>query len=195
MLPTHGLFRVLLAIALTIPTFLPSTPVAAQPRTAAPDYQRYVTFHNDFEFPIYPVIQVPADLCDGKENTSVRRILVNGTGHTGMEPQETVTVLIPNESRDVTVDGVAEVRRCWYQSGRIYIFSVDIAQFEANMVDLDSNNAAQTTQYDKPEHPRADVPCFQGKYDARGAAGNCFTGMPRTRSRRMCQLNWQSSHL
>jgi hypothetical protein len=174
---TRAWLRLQLAIVLAIPAVLPSVPAAAQSQPGAPDYQRYITFHNDFDFPIYPIIQVPSDLCDGGKSTSVRRILVNAGGHAGLEPQETLTVLIPNEKRDVTVDGVAEVRRCWYQSGRIYIFPASIDQLEANMVALDPNNAAQTTHYDSAEHPREDVACFDGKHDSRGAAGNCFTGV------------------
>jgi hypothetical protein len=71
------------------------------------------------------------------------------------------------------VDGKAEVRRCWYASGRIYIFPVDIAQFEKKMVELDPNNDAQTTKYGNSEN----VPCFDGKRHAQGAAGQCFTGV------------------
>src|SRR5262245_27412471 len=76
--------RLALAIMVAAAAVLPSMTVAAQTQPAAPDYQRYITFHNDFDFPIHPVIQVPADLCDGGDNTSVRRILVNGPGHTGL---------------------------------------------------------------------------------------------------------------
>jgi hypothetical protein len=154
-------------------------PPAAVAQTRSPDYQRYVTFHNDFGFQIYPVIQVPADICDGSQFTDVRRIMVNGVGHAGLQPQETLTVLIPNEKQDVTVQGVTVVRRCWYQSGRIYIFPVDVARFEAAMVALDPNNAAQTTRYHDPRHPSVSVPCFQGTRDAprTGAEGSCFTGL------------------
>lgn len=40
-------------------------------------YNRYITFQNDFPFTVYPVIQVPADICDGKEATGDRRIIIN----------------------------------------------------------------------------------------------------------------------
>src|SRR5262249_30827961 len=145
-----------------------------------PDYQRYVTFHNDFDFPIYPVIQVPSDICDGSDDKSVRRILVNGAGHNGLEPQETLTVLIPNE-QNLSVDGAAVVRRCWYQSGRIYIFPVDIAAFEAKMIMLDMNNDAQTTHYDNAKHPKESVTCFEGQREGQAGAeaGECYTGVSR----------------
>jgi hypothetical protein len=165
--------RLLLALALAVPALMLPRAAAAQTPPPAPDYQRYITFHNDFDFPIYPVIQVPAGLCAGAEDTTVRRILVNGASHSGLAPQETLSVLIPNEQRAVTIDGQPEIRRCWYASGRIYIFPVDIAQFEKNMVELDPNNSAQTTTYDNSEN----VPCFDGKRRAPGAAGQCFTGV------------------
>ncbi|MBV8885809.1 MAG: hypothetical protein JO235_17690 [Chroococcidiopsidaceae cyanobacterium CP_BM_RX_35] len=44
----------------------------------------------------------------------MRRILVNGPGHTGLQPDETVTVLIPNEKQDITVDGVPLARDVVY---------------------------------------------------------------------------------
>ncbi|MBW4464900.1 MAG: hypothetical protein KME07_05605 [Pegethrix bostrychoides GSE-TBD4-15B] len=151
-------------------------PIATAATDSTPDYQRYITFHNDFPFPVYPVIQVPTDLCGGENN--VRRILVNGPGPEdgGLQPGETVTVMIPNEGKLVDVKGVQQVRRCWYQSGRVYIFSVNLFNFEKAMVALDKNNAAQTTQYDNSTYPRTPVPCFQGKRDQPGTSGNCFTG-------------------
>ena len=176
MFSTRHLLHIALAVGLAVPTLLPSATVVAQTPAPPTNYQRYITFHDDFDFPIYPVIQVPSDLCDGADVTSVRRIMVNGPGHNGLNPQETLTVLVPNEKRDVTVDGVAEVRRCWYASGRIYIFPVDIADFEAAMLKLDPSSK-QPTRYDDPVHPRESVSCFGGKRGSQGAAGDCFTGV------------------
>ncbi|HEY1295952.1 MAG TPA: hypothetical protein VGJ60_22980 [Chloroflexota bacterium] len=172
----HAVWRLALAAGVAAPVILHSPTAAAQTPPPAPDYQRYITFHNDFDFPIYPVIQVPSDLCDGDQVTKVRRILVNGSGHDGLYPQQTLTVLIPNERRDVIVKGVSEVRRCWYASGRIYVFAVDIAEFEAAMLKLDPSNE-QGTYYNDPVHPREAVTCFDGKRGAQGAAGDCFTGV------------------
>jgi hypothetical protein len=172
----RALVHLAFAIGLATPALVPTAPVAAAQPRSSPDYQRYVTFHNDFEFQIYPVIQVPSDLCDGSQITKVRRILVNGAGHNGLNPQETLTVLIPNEAREVTVNGASEVRRCWYASGRIYIFAVDIAQFEAAMLRLDPSNE-QGTYYNDSAHPRESVNCFEGKRTAPGTAGDCFTGV------------------
>lgn len=156
-----------------------AAPAATSTAASAPDYQRYITFHNDFDFPIYPVIQVPTDLCGGGNN--VRRILVNGPGPDdgGLQPNQTVTVLIPNEGKLVDVKGVQQMRRCWYQSGRIYIFSVNLAQFEAAMVALDKNNGDQATQYNDPTYPKTPVTCFQGKRDRPGRNANCFTGVAK----------------
>src|SRR3569833_2020885 len=156
----QAMFRLLFATLLAVSSLLLPARVGAAATT--PDYQRYITFHNDFEFPIYPVIQVPADICDGADVTKVRRILVNGPAHAGLQPQETLTVLIPNEKQDVTVNGVHEVRQCWYQSGRIYIFPVDLAKFEAEMVAHDANNKDQTTYIDDSSHPSVSVVCFVG---------------------------------
>lgn len=144
-------------------------------------YQRYITFHNDFDFPIYPVIQVPEDLCDGSDFTGVRRIIVNGPDpnhpdapvQTGLQANQTLTVMIPHESQ-TTSDG--KVARCWYQSGRIYIFPVDLTAFEKSMVALDTNNQAQTTNYQDPKHPSVNVPCFIGTVDHPGDTKQCFTG-------------------
>ncbi len=143
------------------------------------DYQRYITFQNDFNFSIYPVIQVPTDICDGAQFTNVRRIIVNGQGHDGLSPNEKVTVFIPNE--EVT-DASQQVQHCWYRSGRVYIFPVDIANFEAAMVSLDPNNKDQTTQYNDTKHPSVNVTCFEGSLGdySTGADGNCFTGVAKT---------------
>ncbi|UBF29990.1 hypothetical protein K9N68_37950 (plasmid) [Kovacikia minuta CCNUW1] len=167
----------------------PSVSIAAT--KTDPDYQRYITFHNDFDFPIYPVIQVPTDLCGDPTNgaVNVRRILVNSPGpgmgpgldNKGLQPGDTITVLIPNEKQTVNVKGVSQVRRCWYQSGRVYIFPVDLFQFEAAMVALDRNNIDQKTKYDNSTYPTVPVTCFQGQRDnqAKGANGNCFTGVAK----------------
>lgn len=150
------------------------TAIAAPP--AAPDYQRYITFHNDFDFPIFPVIQVPADICDGAGVTRVRRIVVNGAGHDGLQPDETLTVLIPQESNNPS-SPADPVIRCWYRSGRIYIFPVNLTTFEGNMVEVDSNNSSQTTNYKDPTHPSVAVPCYEGPRNKPGASGNCTTGV------------------
>lgn len=158
-----------------------AVPAAIAAPKADSDYQRYITFHNNFDFPIFPVIQVPADICDGAGVTSVRRIIVNGAGHDGLQPDETLTVLIPNESVTTQDDnGNTVVKRCWYQAGRIYIFPIPLATFESNMNGVNPNNN-QTTTYPGPNdtHPSVPVTCFEGKRDnqGKGASGNCKTGV------------------
>ena len=168
-----------LALALVVMLSTMVAPAVASAQSTGPDYQRFITFHNDFDFPIYPVIQVPANLCDGDAFKNVRRIMVNGPGHLGLQQGETLTVLIPDESQNVVVDGSPQVQRCWYRAGRIYVFPVDIAKFEAAMIALEPSNVAQTTKYDDPRHPRVSVACFVGKRNAQGsgASGDCFTGV------------------
>jgi len=146
------------------------------------NYQRYITFKNDFAFPIFPVIQVPADICDGAQNKGVRRILVNTKGEQGLASGDTVTVLIPNgtdDKKEVTVDvngkPTTVVRNCWYQAGRIYIFAVDLSEFEKKMVALDSNNDDMITKYADPEHPKQ-ATCFQGSMQKKGDPGFCKIG-------------------
>jgi hypothetical protein len=164
-------------------------PVATAATDPTPDYQRYITFHNDFDFPIYPVIQVPANLCDSGV-LSVRRIIINGPGHKGLQPQETLTVLLPNEARKITDKDGTKIARCWYESGRIYIFPVDLTDpngndpngFEAQMLKVYSTNSAQQTQYPgpnakPPNYPSVPVPCFEGTREQPGAQGSCVTGI------------------
>jgi hypothetical protein len=45
------------------------------------------------------------------------------------------------------------------------------------MVTHDPNNKDQTTYKDDSNHPSASVACFDGKRNAQGAAGDCFTGV------------------
>jgi hypothetical protein len=165
-------FITFLTLALSVVVlilFSTSTPIGATKTDS--DYQRYITFHNDFDFPIYPVIQVPTNNCVVGD-TSVRRILVNGPSNDGLQPNDTLTVLIPH-TKD-TNNGPT-VTRCWYKSGRIYIFPVKLTTFEGNMVRVDKNNSDQVTTLDKP---LLSVPCFMGKRDnyGKGTPGKCFTG-------------------
>jgi hypothetical protein len=155
-----------------------AVPAATTATNVGSGYQRHITFHNDFAFSIYPVIQVPADLCDGAEFKNVRRIIINGPGHDGLQPNETLTVLIPNEMQDITDDHGSKQRvRCWYRSGRIYIFPVSLSDFEKSMIHLDQNNAAQTTNYKDTKHPSVAVSCFEGTRKQPGASGNCLSGV------------------
>lgn len=158
----------------------------AAPSAWGADYQRYITFKNDFKFPIYPVIQVPEDNCIGG-STRVRRIIVNGQGHNGLKAGEKVTVLIPpDDKRLVTVkvngQDTQQWANCWYRSGRIYVFPVDLAAFEAAMVKLDSLTVAQTTQYQDSTFPRKPVTCFMGGRADQPTAppGQCFTGVAKS---------------
>lgn len=180
-----------LAVSLVM-LILFTTPAPATATSTSADYQRYITFHNDFDFPIYPVVQVPAGLCDDTADvkvTTVRRIVVNGPSG-GLQPKETLTVLIPNES--VTTQdssGNPLVKRCWYQSGRVYIFPLPLDEFESDMIGVSDSNKDQATTYPPPypsppppvKHPSVPVTCYTGKRNnqSQGTPGNCKTGVAK----------------
>lgn len=171
-----------LALSVVVLILFSTLPSLAAQQTGSP-YQRYITFHNDFDFPIYPVIQVPVNNCVTDDTDpyyyGLRRILVNGPGknHNGLRKNETVTVLIPNEMQSVTVNGAPQVRRCWYQSGRIYIFPVSVDQFEQNMFQVDPSNN-QGTIYNDTKYPSAPVLCLEGPQN--NLKGNCYTGYAKS---------------
>jgi hypothetical protein len=161
---------VVVLIALTTSTTIAATKTDS-------DYQRYITFHNDFDFPIYPVIQVPMNNCVDQD-TRVRRIIINGPSNDGLQPNETLTVLIPNEK---DTNNNPTVTRCWYKSGRIYIFPVKLSDFEKQMVEVYQSNSDQTTNYNDPTFPSQAVICFEGKRNnqGNGSSGNCKTGIAK----------------
>lgn len=137
------------------------------------DYQRYITFYNDFDFTVFPVIQVPQETCDHGNNGD-RRIIVNGPGHNGIYSGEKLTVLIP----DTSVVSGNQTYRCWYRSGRIYIFPLDVMAFESQMKQLNSAISNQATVLDS-----GSTTCYSGDYQqgynppSGGAnVGKCYTG-------------------
>ena len=148
------------------------------------DYQRYITFKNDFPFTIYPVIQVPENNCVA-DSKRVRRIIVNGSGHKGLETGEHITVLIPDDIALVTKKEVGEestfYENCWYRAGRIYIFGVNLGNFEAAM-DKKVPGNGQGTLIPDPNHPEIYInkqaKCFMGlrQEEATAPSGKCDTG-------------------
>ncbi|WP_228719803.1 hypothetical protein [Methylococcus geothermalis] len=143
-------------------------------------YNRFITFQNDFPFTVYPVIQVPADICDGAAATGDRRIIINYDAKTeGLPTGKKITVWIPREQKQVIVDGKKVYKNCWYQSGRVYIFPVALKTYEANIVKLDPLQTKVITKFDDPTHPSEVVDCYKGDNNAEGDAvkGSCKTGV------------------
>ena len=97
---------------------------AAKPTTAGDPFQRYVKFYNELPITIYPVITAVE-----KENVAacgisadLRRIIVNqGARGAGISTGQTVTVTLP------------KTQHCWYSAVRIYLFSVDLTEFETRI--------------------------------------------------------------
>lgn len=144
-------------------------------------YNRYITFQNDFPFTVYPVIQVPADICDGAKPdvNPVRRIILNyDATKEGLPAGKKVTVWIPREQKQVNIDGKTVDKNCWYQSGRVYIFPVALKAYEDNIVKLDKNQTTVVTKFDDPTHPSEPVDCYMGDNNAEGdtVKGHCMTG-------------------
>jgi hypothetical protein len=97
--------------------------IRATPAQADP-FQRYIIFYNDLPITIYPVITAvesqQGDAC-GTSGLN-RRIIVNaGTLGAGIPTNGTVTVELPKD------------KHCWYTAVRVYLFTVDLAKFEAKI--------------------------------------------------------------
>lgn len=95
---------------------------AASAATAANDpFQRYITFHNQLPITVYPLISANAK--DNCLNISEqKRIIVNyQTKGAGVPPGKTVKVRIPKSPA------------CWYNAARVYVFSVDLGEYENRM--------------------------------------------------------------
>ncbi|QXP88018.1 hypothetical protein [Methylococcus capsulatus] len=152
----------------------------AEAKKADDKYNRYITFQNDFPFTVYPVIQVPADICDGAAATGDRRIIINYDAKTeGLPAGKKITVWIPRDQKQVNVGGKTVDKNCWYQSGRVYIFPVALKTYEANIVKLDPLQTKVITKFDDPTHPSEVVDCYKGDNTVEGEAvkGNCMTGV------------------
>ncbi|UZR29746.1 hypothetical protein [Methylococcus mesophilus] len=153
----------------------------AEAKKADDKYNRYITFQNDFPFTVYPVIQVPADICDGAKPAvnPVRRIIINYDAKTeGLPIGKKITVWIPREQKQVNVDGKKVDKNCWYQSGRVYVFPVALTAYEANIVNFDPLQKTVVTNFNDPTHPSEAVDCYKGdsNADSEAAKGACKTG-------------------
>lgn len=80
--------------------------------------QRYIIIHNDLPISIYPVLQVPDNNCQ-PGSTNVRRIIVNTAESMGIPSGKTVKVIMPDQ--------------CFYNAGRLYLFSVNLTSFEEQL--------------------------------------------------------------
>jgi hypothetical protein len=96
----------------------------ARPAIASDSFQRYVIFYNELPITIYPVITAVEKENGAACGTSadLRRIIVNqGTRGAGIPTGGTVTVTLP------------KTQHCWYSAVRIYLFSVDLTEFETRI--------------------------------------------------------------
>jgi hypothetical protein len=81
-------------------------------------FQRYIIIANELPLTAYPVVQVPEDGNCVPGSTRVRRIIVNySAAEPGLPSGKTARVRLP--------------KTCWYNAGRLYIFSVNLPEFEA----------------------------------------------------------------
>ena len=112
-------------------------------------FQRYLIITNELPLTAYPVVQVPEDGNCVPKSTRVRRIIVNySAAEPGLPSGKTARVRLP--------------KTCWYNAGRLYIFSVELQEFEERL------NATERTIPDAPPLPEqvcsepADHNCFSG---------------------------------
>ncbi len=112
---------------------------------------RYIIVHNDNATPIFPVIESPENGNCVPGSTSVNRILLPQ----GVAPGKTVKVYMPN--------------KCWYNAGRVLIFTADITTFESR-IDVNQRTqkgvAAACFALNTDKTDGAPVSCFQGKAKA-----------------------------
>jgi hypothetical protein len=97
---------------------------AAKPATAVDPFQRYVIFYNELPITIYPVITAVEKENGAACGTSadLRRIIINQrTRGAGIPTGQTVRVTLP------------KTQHCWYSAVRIYLFSVDLTEFETRI--------------------------------------------------------------
>ena len=90
----------------------------------ADPFQRYIIFYNDLPITIYPVItavESQQGVACGTSGVN-RRIIVNaGARGAGIPTNGTVTVELPKATH------------CWYTAVRVYLFTVDLGNFEAKI--------------------------------------------------------------
>jgi hypothetical protein len=117
--------------------------LSAKPTTAADPFQRYVIFYNELPITIYPVITAVEKENGAACGTSadLRRIIVNqGTRGAGIPTGGTVTVTLP------------KAQHCWYSAVRIYLFSVDLTEFETR-IPADDRTAPDGATWNPPLCP------------------------------------------
>jgi hypothetical protein len=116
---------------------------AAKPAVVGDPFQRYVIFYNELPITIYPVITAVENENGTACGTSgdLRRIIVNqGTRGTGIPSGQTVTVTLP------------KTQHCWYSAVRIYLFSVNLTEFETR-IPADDRTVADGATWTPPLCP------------------------------------------
>ncbi|MGD9592904.1 MAG: hypothetical protein AB7V32_10325, partial [Candidatus Berkiella sp.] len=108
---------------------------------------RYIIVHNDNSSPIFPVVESPENGNCVPGSKAVNRIVIPQ----GVAPNETIKIYMPS--------------KCWYNAGRVLIFTADITQFESRI------DPGQQTK------KSGDAACFLVTSDRTdGAAISCFAG-------------------
>lgn len=139
----RGVFKGALAIALTTNLAM----AADAPPSPTDITKRYLIVHNEMPSTVYPVIEVPEDGNCKPGSTSVNRIVVPGGVATG----KTVKIYMPD--------------KCWYNAGRIFIFTPNIEAFESRI---------DPTQQTKKGSTAA---CYEVNADKTDGLGvNCYLG-------------------
>lgn len=121
--------------------------------------KRYIIIHNDAPINIYPVVQIPEDGNCVPKSTRVNRIIFNR----GLKTGETVKIKIPGKAQ-------GHLRSCWYNAGRVYLFSVNIDAFEQKI-----QSAQRTTPHNFTPGPECMM--LDNNKQPMGAAGGCTTGI------------------
>lgn len=128
--------------------------VYAQNIQPSTPYQRYIILKNDLPITLYPVVQIPEDGNCKPGTTSVRRLIVNSNGiGTGIPAGEAVKVFIPD--------------LCWYNAGRLYLFSTQLTRFETKL------KSEERTQADTSP---VTTPLCQLMSNGKTTNTGCFTG-------------------
>ena len=114
---TKYIFRIAAAFLLAA---IASGPNSAS--AATDEFQRYIKIYNELPIPVFPVITaVESENGQACGTSGVnRRIVVNKDTPTGgVPPNAAVLVNLP------------KVKHCWYNAVRVYLFTVNLAKFEA----------------------------------------------------------------
>ena len=109
--------------------------------------KRYLIVHNDMPNVIYPVVESPENGNCVPNSTAVNRIILPN----GVPSGKTIKVYMPN--------------KCWYNAGRVLIFTPDILAFEKKIDSTQQTQkgvAAQCVSVNGDGSDGASVTCYTG---------------------------------